>query len=108
VAAVTASRLSTLTTAGRLRSGRGGARSSPLLAELEQGRAELLDAEPGDELPGVGGAEVLGSRRAGTSIRYRITDPCVIALLDQGLCLSEDAGTRRPVASPVAIGPPSP
>ena len=40
---------------------------------------------------------ILGSRRAGTSIIYRIVDPCVISLLDQGLCLTEDAGARQMV-----------
>jgi ArsR family transcriptional regulator, lead/cadmium/zinc/bismuth-responsive transcriptional repressor len=34
---------------------------------------------------------ILGSRRAGINIYYRISDPCVISLLDYGLCLSEDA-----------------
>jgi len=38
---------------------------------------------------------ILGSRRAGTSIIYRIVDPCVISLLDQGLCLTEDAFARQ-------------
>jgi DNA-binding transcriptional ArsR family regulator len=38
---------------------------------------------------------ILGSRRHGTSILYRIVDPCVISLLDQGLCLTEDAVTRQ-------------
>lgn len=51
---------------------------------------------------------ILGSRREGTTILYRITDPCVPALLDQGLCLSEDSETRRHMASSVAIGQPSP
>ena len=37
---------------------------------------------------------ILGSRRNGTQVYYRIVDPCVVALLDQGLCLSEDAETR--------------
>lgn len=37
---------------------------------------------------------ILGSRRSGTQVYYRIVDPCVVALLDQGLCLSEDAETR--------------
>src|SRR5437016_12684350 len=32
---------------------------------------------------------ILGSRREGTSIRYRIVDPCVTSLLDLGLCLTE-------------------
>lgn len=40
---------------------------------------------------------ILGSRRHGTSIIYRIVDPCVISLLDQGLCLSEDAAARQVV-----------
>lgn len=38
---------------------------------------------------------ILGSRRSGTSIIYRIVDPCVISLLDQGLCLTEDASARQ-------------
>lgn len=37
---------------------------------------------------------ILGSRRAGINIYYRISDPCVISLLDYGLCLSEDAKER--------------
>jgi DNA-binding transcriptional ArsR family regulator len=53
---------------------------------------------------------ILGSRRHGTSIRYRIVDPCVTSLLDLGLCLREDADSRRGasrVMSPAA-GSPSP
>lgn len=38
---------------------------------------------------------ILGSRRNGTSIYYRIVDPCVTSLLDQGLCLAEDANGRE-------------
>jgi DNA-binding transcriptional ArsR family regulator len=38
---------------------------------------------------------ILDSRRDGTSIFYRIVDPCAIALLDQGLCLMEDARQSR-------------
>jgi DNA-binding transcriptional ArsR family regulator len=40
---------------------------------------------------------ILGSRRVRNSILYRIVDPCVISLLDQGLCLTEDADARRSV-----------
>jgi len=40
---------------------------------------------------------IVGSRREKNSIIYRIVDPCVISLLDQGLCLSEDAGARQMV-----------
>ena len=38
---------------------------------------------------------ILGSRRNGNSIYYRIIDPCVTTLLDQGLCLVEDAKERK-------------
>jgi hypothetical protein len=34
---------------------------------------------------------ILGSRRRRLNIYYRILDPCVISLLDHGLCLTEDA-----------------
>ncbi|MBI4644484.1 MAG: helix-turn-helix transcriptional regulator [Deltaproteobacteria bacterium] len=37
---------------------------------------------------------IVGSRRNGNNIYYRLVDPCVIQLLDHGLCLSEDAKTR--------------
>jgi DNA-binding transcriptional ArsR family regulator len=37
---------------------------------------------------------ILGSRRDGNRIYYRITDPCVRQLLDLGMCLTE-----RPTAS---------
>lgn len=38
---------------------------------------------------------MLAGRRKGTSIHYRIVDPCVPGLLDLGLCLGEDARGRR-------------
>jgi DNA-binding transcriptional ArsR family regulator len=38
---------------------------------------------------------ILAPRRVGTSIFYRLVDPCVGALLDQGLCLTEDSGARH-------------
>jgi DNA-binding transcriptional ArsR family regulator len=44
---------------------------------------------------------ILGSRRERTSIYYRIVDPCVTSLLDQGLCLAEDAKSRRGTARAV-------
>jgi DNA-binding transcriptional ArsR family regulator len=37
---------------------------------------------------------ILGCRREGLNMHYRICDPCVIALLNYGLCLSEDAKER--------------
>jgi len=38
---------------------------------------------------------ILGSRRNGNNIYYRIVDPCVTSLLDLGLCLAEDARGRQ-------------
>ncbi len=38
---------------------------------------------------------IVDRRRNGVQMLYRIIDPCVINLLEQGLCLSEDARTRR-------------
>lgn len=37
---------------------------------------------------------ILGSTRNGTNVHYRVVDPCVTSLLDQGLCLLEDARER--------------
>jgi DNA-binding transcriptional ArsR family regulator len=53
---------------------------------------------------------ILGSRRDGRSVHYRIVDPCVTSLLDLGLCLAEDSETRRGRArvATLATGSPSP
>jgi ArsR family transcriptional regulator, lead/cadmium/zinc/bismuth-responsive transcriptional repressor len=40
---------------------------------------------------------ILGCRRDGLHIRYRVIDQCVTALLDQGICLSECAAERQSV-----------
>jgi ArsR family transcriptional regulator, lead/cadmium/zinc/bismuth-responsive transcriptional repressor len=37
---------------------------------------------------------ILSSVRKGTNIHYRIVDPCIMSLLDQGLCLTEDTWER--------------
>jgi DNA-binding transcriptional ArsR family regulator len=37
---------------------------------------------------------IVGSRRNGNNIYYRIVDPCVIEILDHGLCLSEETKAR--------------
>jgi len=38
---------------------------------------------------------ILSSVRDGTSVRNRVIDPCVVGLLDQGLCLTEETRTRQ-------------
>lgn len=60
--------------------------------------AALVDMTPqavSNQLQRLNGRTILESRRAGNQIFYRIVDPCVTALLDQGLCLTEDAEERR-------------
>ncbi|MBL9188324.1 MAG: helix-turn-helix transcriptional regulator [Opitutaceae bacterium] len=37
---------------------------------------------------------IVGTRREGNNIHYRLVDPCVLELLDRGLCLTEDARQR--------------
>jgi len=39
---------------------------------------------------------ILASRRNGSNVHYRITDPCVTNMLDLGLCLLEDAKEQIP------------
>ena len=37
---------------------------------------------------------IVESQRNGLQVHYRIIDPCVVSLLDQGWCLTEDADAR--------------
>lgn len=45
---------------------------------------------------------ILGSQRQGTSIRYRVIDPCIRGLLEQGWCLIEEATQRSGLTQRVA------
>ncbi len=38
---------------------------------------------------------ILGSERRGNHIHYRLVDPCVMDLLERGLCLAEDSKKRK-------------
>lgn len=61
--------------------------------------AETLDMKPqavSNQLQRLVDRGILGFRRNGSNVFYRIIDPCVTTLLDQGLCLAEDARGRRP------------
>lgn len=40
--------------------------------------------------------DIVASRRNGNQIHYRIQDPCVITLLELGLCLLEESKKKRP------------
>lgn len=47
---------------------------------------------------------IVASRRNGTQMHYRIVDPCVVSLLDQGLCLTEDLPTDARRSTPALQG----
>lgn len=60
--------------------------------------AETLKMTPqavSNQLQRLSGRGIVESRRNGLQIHYRIVDPCVVSLLDQGWCLTDDAATRR-------------
>lgn len=59
--------------------------------------AESLEMSPqavSNQLQRLSDMGIIASRREGNSIYYRMIDPCVMELLDQGLCLMEDARQR--------------
>jgi DNA-binding transcriptional ArsR family regulator len=45
---------------------------------------------------------ILAHRRDGTSVRYRLVDPCVAGLLEQGWCLVDEACGRNGVTGRAA------
>ncbi len=47
---------------------------------------------------------IVASRRNGNSMYYRLVDLCVKSLLDQGLCLMEEANERMRAATAVEDG----
>ena len=56
--------------------------------------AEELHMKPqavSNQLQRLADRGMVATRRNGNNVFYRIVDPCVIGLLDQGLCLMEDA-----------------
>ena len=60
--------------------------------------SDLLAMKPqaiSNQLTRLADRGILGHRRNGNNIYYRIVDPCVIEILDHGLCLSEEAKARR-------------
>lgn len=56
--------------------------------------AEVLEMRPqaiSNQLQRLASTNILASRRNGNNIYYRIIDPCVVTLIDRGLCQMEDA-----------------
>jgi ArsR family transcriptional regulator, lead/cadmium/zinc/bismuth-responsive transcriptional repressor len=59
--------------------------------------AELIEMSPqavSNQLQRLSDRGVVESRREGLQMHYRVVDPCVVALLDHGWCLAEDADER--------------
>ena len=52
-----------------------------------------------NQLQRMGDRGIVAARREGSSIIYRVGDPCVTALLELGLCLAEDAQEGRAAAA---------
>lgn len=69
---------------------RKGELSVSALAEAVEMKAQAVS----NQLQRLADRGILSSRREGTTIHYRIIDPCVLDLLDRGLCLTEDARKR--------------
>jgi DNA-binding transcriptional ArsR family regulator len=59
--------------------------------------AESVEMKPqavSNQLQRLSDLGIIASRREGNNIFYRMVDPCVESLLDQGLCLMEEARQR--------------
>lgn len=59
--------------------------------------AEALNMKPqavSNQLQRLADRGIVGSRREGLQIHYRVVDPCVVSILDFGWCLAEDARGR--------------
>jgi DNA-binding transcriptional ArsR family regulator len=64
--------------------------------------ADALEMKPqavSNQLQRLTDRGIVGFRRQGLQVYYRIVDPCVTALLDRGWCLTEDAQLRVPQGS---------
>ena len=59
--------------------------------------AEALGMKPqavSNQLRRLADQRIVGARRDGNQMLYRVLDPCVMALLNRGLCLAEDRNGR--------------
>lgn len=64
--------------------------------------ADKLDMTPqamSNQLQRLADRGIVEAQREGLQIRYSIIDPCVVALLDEGWCLAEDAQARTAIAA---------
>ncbi|RTL37220.1 MAG: transcriptional regulator [Candidatus Melainabacteria bacterium] len=59
------------------------------------GALEMTPQAVSNQLQKLAYNNVVAARRAGVNIHYRVVDPCVRELLQQGMCLLEDARQSR-------------
>lgn len=71
------------------------ARAGELCVTELAGAVGMTPQAVSNQLQRLADRKIVGSRRNGNSIHYRIVDPCVTRLLDLGLCLAEDAREQR-------------
>ncbi len=72
----------------------------PGLSVTELARAiEMKPQAVSNQLQRLVDKRILSNVRNGTNIHYRVVDPCIVGLLDQGLCLTEDTWTRQAKAA---------
>lgn len=59
--------------------------------------AEMLEIKPqaiSNQLRRLADRGIISSRKEGSQVFYKITDPCVVVLLERGICLMEDSNER--------------
>jgi len=62
--------------------------------------ANLLEMKPqaiSNQLQRLVDLRIVDSRREGNNVYYRIVDPCVVSLLDLGICLTEESPAPPPL-----------
>ena len=84
-----------LANSSRLRLLHALARSRELSVLDLAAQVEMKPQAVSNQLQRMNGQSILASRREGNQIFYRIADPCVVKLLDRGLCLTEDARNQE-------------
>jgi ArsR family transcriptional regulator, lead/cadmium/zinc/bismuth-responsive transcriptional repressor len=72
------------------------ARAGELCVSDLAGELGMAPQAISNQLQRLADRRILAARRDGNRILYRVVDPCVPALLDLGLCLTEEAGAASP------------
>jgi ArsR family transcriptional regulator, lead/cadmium/zinc/bismuth-responsive transcriptional repressor len=74
-------------------------RSGELCVNDLAAAVEMAPQAVSNQLQRMADRGIVVARREGSSMIYRIADPCVTALLELGLCQAEDAHAAREAAS---------